>query len=193
PPSPRALSLKKDAFLAALPAFDAVVFSDYGKGGLAQVGEMIETAKAAGIAAFVDPKGSDFSRYRGATILTPNKSEFQAVVGPWQTEDDLRAKAQNLRSALALEALLITRSEEGMSLFTADAVLDLPTHAREVYDVSGAGDTVIATLAACRAARASWEEAARTANLAAGLVVAKLGTATVSPEELTTLFAKDFS
>jgi rfaE bifunctional protein kinase chain/domain len=192
PPSPLALSLKKAAFLEALPHFDAVVFSDYGKGGLAQVGEMIEAARAAGKAAFVDPKGNDFSRYRGAAALTPNKGEFQAVAGHWQTEAELREKAEAMRAALGLEALLITRSEEGMSLFTADAVLDLPTHAREVYDVSGAGDTVIATLAACRAAGASWEAAARTANHAAGLVVGKLGTATVSPGELSTLLQKEF-
>jgi bifunctional ADP-heptose synthase (sugar kinase/adenylyltransferase) len=136
------------------------------------------------VVVMVDPKGEDFSPYAGATVLTPNKSELRRVVGSWKNEEQLTAKAQALREELELSALLLTRSEEGMSLYTADEVLHVHANAREVYDVSGAGDTVIATMAVMLGAGASMPEALATANRAGGIVVGKLGTATVTREEL---------
>ena len=172
-----------------LPAHDLVLLSDYGKGGLRHVGLMIEQARAAGIPVLVDPKGSDFSRYAGATAITPNRNELAAVVGDWSSEDDLARRAQALRNQLQLAGLLLTRSEEGISLFDdSDGVssghLRLPTAALEVYDVTGAGDTVIATLAALMAAGMSLRDAAPHANRAAGIVVSRFGTAAVRYEEL---------
>jgi rfaE bifunctional protein kinase chain/domain len=145
---------------------------------------MIATARAAGKVVMVDPKGDDFSPYKGATVLTPNKSELKRIVGSWNSEEQLVAKAQNLRTELQLDALLLTRSEEGMTLFTADGVFNVQASAREVFDVSGAGDTVIATMAAMLGSGAGWQEAVETANRAGGIVVGKLGTATVTREEL---------
>jgi rfaE bifunctional protein kinase chain/domain len=132
----------------------------------------------------VDPKGDDFSRYSGATVLTPNKSEFKRIMGSWNSEEQLTAKAQQLRNELKLDALLLTRSEEGMTLYTDGAQFHMPADAREVFDVSGAGDTVIATMAAMLGAGVGWEAAVQTANRAGGIVVGKLGTATVTREEL---------
>lgn len=163
---------------------DAVVFSDYGKGCLDEIRAMISRARAAGKQVLVDPKGTDFSRYTGATLITPNESEFAAVVGWWQDDSDLVDRAHKLRTACELDALLVTRSERGMALIQSDQELHIPTLAQEVYDVTGAGDTVIGTLAASLAAGESIEDATRLANLAAGIVVAKLGTATLSAEEL---------
>lgn len=167
-----------------LPAHDIVVFSDYGKGVLDAVSGMISDAKKAGKTTLVDPKGDDFSKYRGATILTPNKSELRQIIGNWKDESELTVKAQNLRESLDLEYLLLTRSEEGMSLYGTDEVLHIPTVAREVFDVSGAGDTVIATLATMIGSGKTIAEAVRIANRAAGIVVGKLGTATITSEEL---------
>ena len=161
-----------------------MLLSDYAKGGLTHVQPMIEAARAAGKAVLVDPKGSDYERYRGATILTPNRSELQQVVGEWRSEEDLTARAQNLRESLSLEALLLTRSEEGMTLFTESGALHVPAQAREVYDVSGAGDTVIATLAASLSAGLPLPQAVVLANRAGSIVVGKLGTATVDYTEL---------
>ncbi len=163
---------------------DLVILSDYGKGGLAHIEAMIERARAAGKPVLVDPKGDDYSRYRGATMLTPNRGELRQVAGRWRDEADLTAKAQALRADLAVDALLITRSEEGMSLYTADGALTIGAQAREVFDVSGAGDTVIATLGVLMAAGAPMADAVRVANEAAGVVVGKLGTAVVQPSEL---------
>ena len=173
-----------DAYTGLLPRYDAVVLSDYGKGGLAHIAAMIEAARAAGKPVLVDPKGEDYSRYAGATLVTPNRAELRAVVGRWRDEADLTERAQRLRRELALPALLLTRSEEGMSLYTDDGVWSVPAQAREVYDVSGAGDTVIAVLAAMLAAGADLRTAVATANRAGGIVVGKLGTSTVSREEL---------
>jgi rfaE bifunctional protein kinase chain/domain len=145
---------------------------------------MIEQAKARGVPVLVDPKGEDYARYHGATLLTPNRPEFRQVAGSWRTEAELAAKAQRMRADLALGALLITRAEEGMSLFTDAGAINIPAEAREVYDVSGAGDTVIATLGALLGARAELESAVRIANQAGGIVVGKLGTAVVHPDEL---------
>ena len=145
---------------------------------------MIAAARAAGKPVLVDPKGEDYRRYRGATLLTPNRSEFRQVAGTWSDDAMLAEKAQRMRAELGLEALLVTRSEEGMTLFDADGMHHQPTHAREVYDVSGAGDTVIAAIGVMLACGAALPEAMRVANRAAGIVVGKLGTAVVHPEEL---------
>ena len=131
----------------------------------------------------VDPKGDEWGKYAGATVITPNRSELKQVVGSWRSDEELAAKARKLRGDLGLEALLVTRSEEGMTLF-ADETYHQPALAREVFDVSGAGDTVIATLAVMIAAGADWAEAIRVANIAAGIVVGKLGTAVVARQEL---------
>lgn len=171
-------------FERELPLHDVVLFSDYGKGGLTHIHRMIELARAAGKPVLVDPKGSDYARYAGATVITPNRAELAQVVGTWRTEAELREKAQALRERLQLQALLLTRSEEGMSLFEASQVTDAPAQAREVYDVTGAGDTVIATVAACMAAGLPMSEAMQHANRAGGIVVGKFGTATVTYEEL---------
>jgi rfaE bifunctional protein kinase chain/domain len=183
-PSHEVLATKLADYERTLPDCDVVVVSDYGKGGLAHIERMIELASARGTPILVDPKGEDFSRYRGATMLTPNRAEFKQVSGAWRSEAELVAKAQAMRADLAVQALLITRSEEGMSLFTDAGALNIPAQAREVYDVSGAGDTVIATLGVLLGARADVESAVRIANKAAGIVVGKLGTAVVHPDEL---------
>jgi rfaE bifunctional protein kinase chain/domain len=183
-PSHEILASKLADYERTLPDFDVVVLSDYGKGGLAHIARMIELARAHGTRVLVDPKGEDYLRYRGATMLTPNRVEFREVAGGWRNEAELATKAQTLRSELSLEALLITRAEEGMSLFTDAGALHIPAQAREVFDVSGAGDTVIATLGVLLGAGAEFASAVRIANQAAGIVVGKLGTAVVHPDEL---------
>lgn len=183
-PGQRALDLKLAGFDEHVGQADVVILSDYGKGGLAQVDQMIARARALGKPVLVDPKGDDFVRYRNATLITPNRGEFREVVGRWHDESDMTARAQQLRQSLALQALLVTRSEEGMTLFEAGGVTHVPTVAQEVYDVSGAGDTVIAVLGVMLAGGCSLTEAVRWANKAAGIVVGKLGTAVVHPEEL---------
>ncbi|MGO4381642.1 D-glycero-beta-D-manno-heptose-7-phosphate kinase [Pseudoduganella sp. RAF19] len=184
PPSDTVLRNKLVQYKTLLPDYNVVVLSDYNKGSLVNVADMIATARAEGKVVMVDPKGDDFSRYAGATVLTPNKSELKRIVGSWSSEDQLTTKAQNLRAELSLDALLLTRSEEGMTLYTADDRFHIPADAREVFDVSGAGDTVIATMAAMLGAGASWNDAVQTANRAGGIVVGKLGTATVTRDEL---------
>ena len=183
-PSHEVLRAKLKEFAERLPECDAVVFSDYGKGGLTHIGEMIQLARAAGKVVLVDPKGDDYSAYRGATIITPNRSERREVVGRWRDEADLEHRAMELREHLELGALLVTRSEEGMSLFLPGRTIHEKAVAREVFDVSGAGDTVIATLAVMAAYGADWADAIHVANVAAGVVVGKLGTAVVTREEL---------
>ncbi|MES1943270.1 bifunctional heptose 7-phosphate kinase/heptose 1-phosphate adenyltransferase [Salinisphaera sp. PC39] len=174
----------RQSFDAALSDAGAVICSDYGKGTLAGVADLIAAARAAGKPVLVDPKGTDWSRYRGASLITPNLSEFEAVVGEVADDAALAARAHELRRDIELEALLVTRSERGMSLFEGDGDTHLPAQAQEVFDVTGAGDTVIALLAAGLAAGQTLPEAAQLANLGAGVVVAKLGTATVSVAEL---------
>jgi len=183
-PTDTVLRDKLQQYKALLPDYDVIVLSDYAKGSLVNVADMIATARAAGKVVMVDPKGEDFTRYSGATVLTPNKSEFKRIVGSWNSEEQLSAKAQQLRADLKLDALLLTRSEEGMTLYTDGAQFHMPADAREVFDVSGAGDTVIATMAAMLGAGVGWQEAVQTANRAGGIVVGKLGTATVTREEL---------
>ncbi len=183
-PSHEILASKLAEYERLLPDCDIVVLSDYGKGGLAHITTMIERARAAGKRVLVDPKGDDWARYRGATLITPNRAEFRDVAGRWRDEYEMAAKAQALRAELELEALLVTRSEEGMSLYTADGATTFPARAREVFDVSGAGDTVIATVGVMLGAGAPLTVAVQIANEAAGVVVGKLGTAVVLPHEL---------
>jgi len=173
-----------DSFKVLLSKVQIVILSDYGKGGLNHIRQMIEHARQVGVPVLIDPKGSDYSRYKGATLITPNRAELAMVTGSWSSEEELRSKAQRLREELDLKALLLTRSEEGMTLYTADGELTVPAQAREVFDVSGAGDTVIAVTAAMLAAGADLQEAVRIANRAGGIVVGKLGTASVSYKEL---------
>ena len=163
----------------------AVVLSDYGKGALSEVTELISVCREAGIPVLVDPKGRDFTKYRGASLITPNQSEFEAVAGVCETDDELVQHARGMIDDLDLSALLITRSEKGMLLLESGGEpLFLSTQAREVYDVTGAGDTVIATLAGALASGQDLASAAALANLAAGLVVRKIGVASVTPGEL---------
>lgn len=183
-PSDAILRDKLTQFTALVPDYDVVVLSDYAKGSLVNVREMILSARALGKKVLVDPKGDDFTRYAGASILTPNRAEFRHVVGAWRNEEQLTEKAQQLRNALELDALLVTRSEDGMTLYSEHEVIHMPAQAREVYDVSGAGDTVIATLAVMLAAGQSMAQAVAVANRAGGIVVGKLGTATVTGKEL---------
>jgi rfaE bifunctional protein kinase chain/domain len=183
-PGHEVLLNKLNDFERMLAQTDVVILSDYGKGGLKHIGQMIALARAAGKPVLVDPKGEDYGRYRGATLLTPNRSEFRQVAGGWRDEAELAHKAERLRAELDIDALLVTRSEEGMSLYRAAGALHEPARAREVYDVSGAGDTVIATLGAMLAVGADYAQAMQVANVAAGIVVGKLGTAVVQREEL---------
>lgn len=163
---------------------DAVIFSDYGKGGLSHLRQMMKLSSAAGLKILIDPKGSDYSEYHGATTLTPNREEFAQVAGVWSDESDFELRGFSLRDRLHLGSLLVTRSEEGMSLFLGSRHIRILTRAREVFDVSGAGDTVIATMATAMAAGMDIESAARLANIAAGIVVGKAGTIPIELDEL---------
>jgi len=183
-PEAEVLAAHFQEYRMLLDSHDLVVLSDYGKGGLAHILHMIESARAAGRPVVVDPKGDDYSRYAGATMITPNRAELREVVGRWRDEADLERRAQKLRTELGLQALLLTRSEEGMSLYTDGGAWSVPAQAREVFDVSGAGDTVIAVLAAMMAVGLDLQQAVTLANRAGGIVVGKLGTATVTREEL---------
>src|SRR3954463_8405965 len=183
-PGHEVLMSKLADFEARLQNADLVILSDYGKGGLKHIERMIASARAARKAVLVDPKGDDYARYRGATLLTPNRSEFREVAGSWKSEAELTRKAHALRRRLKVDALLITRSEEGMTLYRQGTRFHVPAQAREVYDVSGAGDTVIATLGVTLARGETLESAVSLANRAAGIVVGKFGTAVVRPEEL---------
>ena len=183
-PSREVLREKLADYARMLDACDVVLLSDYGKGGLAHIAEMIGAARARGKTVLVDPKGDDFSPYRGATMVTPNKTELREVVGRWRSEEDLFDRAQTLRREFGLQALLVTRSEEGMSLFEDGGVHHERALARELIDVSGAGDTVIAALGVMLGAGANLHQAMRIANHAAGIVVGKLGAAVAHPDEL---------
>lgn len=183
-PDHEVLTQALDAFEQQLPRHDAVLFSDYGKGGLTHITRMIELAHAAGKPVLVDPKGSDYARYAGATVITPNRGELAQVVGAWRSEAQLLERAQALRTRLGVGSLLLTRSEDGMSLFDEHGAVHQPAQTREVFDVTGAGDTVIATMAVLLAAGLSAREAMPHANRAGGLVVGKFGTASVSHAEL---------
>lgn len=172
-------------FRSALADCSVVILSDYGKGTLADAPDLIAAARAAKKAVLVDPKGSDYRPYAGATLLTPNMSEFEAVVGRCRNEAEIVEKGEKLRRDLNLDALLVTRSEHGMTLLQPGMPpLHLPTEAREVFDVTGAGDTVIATLGAALAAGHDFAHASRLSNVAAGVAVGKIGTATVTVPEI---------
>jgi rfaE bifunctional protein kinase chain/domain len=164
--------------------YHAVLFSDYAKGTLRDVERMIALARARGLKVLVDPKGRDYGRYRGADVITPNRAELQAVVGPWSDEHDLQRRAFDLCAALDVGALLLTRSEEGMTLFERGRVLHVPAQQVEIADVTGAGDTVIAVVAMMVAADLPLDEAVRVANRAGGLAVTKFGTASLSATEV---------
>ncbi len=183
-PNHEVLTRMLDQFEAALPEHDVVLFSDYGKGGLTHVARMIEQARALGKPVLIDPKGSDWTRYASATVITPNRAELAQVVGAWTSEEDLHRRAEVLRARFDLDSLLVTRSEEGMSVFDARGEDRVHAQAREVFDVTGAGDTVIATMAALMACGLSVREAMPWANKAGGIVVGKFGTATTTADEL---------
>jgi D-glycero-beta-D-manno-heptose-7-phosphate kinase len=183
-PPPTSLGHLMEGFEQEVKGCEAVLFSDYGKGGLSQLPRMIELARAAGKPVLVDPKGNDYERYRGASVITPNRAELAQAVGGWSDEPTLHKRARALREQIGVGALLVTRAEEGMSLFDEQGHLHVPTEAREVFDVTGAGDTVIATLAAMLAAGVELRTAVVHANKAAGIVVSRFGTASVTYEEL---------
>ena len=183
-PSREVLASKLADFKAGLSRCNVVILSDYGKGGLAHIQQMIKLGRAAGKKVLVDPKGDDYARYKGAHILTPNLVELREVVGTWKSDADLERRAQRLRKRLGAEALLLTRGADGMTLFRDARTVHVKAEKREVYDVSGAGDTVIATLATMLAAGVALESAVRIANRAGGIKVTKLGTAVVTRKEL---------
>ena len=183
-PDHEILSNMLERFGELLAEHDVVLFSDYGKGGLAHIPKMIRLAQAAGKPVLIDPKGTDWSRYSGATVITPNRAELAQVLGSWQDEASLGGKVEALLAQLQLKALLLTRSEDGMSLFEAGRAISVPAQAREVADVTGAGDTVIATLALMVACGLDLQQAMAWANKAGGLVVAKFGTASLTYDEL---------
>jgi D-glycero-beta-D-manno-heptose-7-phosphate kinase len=183
-PSREVLASKLADFKRELHRCEVVILSDYGKGGLAHIAQMIRLGRAAGKKVLVDPKGDDYSRYKGAHLLTPNLAELREVIGSWKSEADLERRAQKLRKQLGLEALLLTRGGEGMTLYRDARTVHVKADKREVYDVSGAGDTVIATLATMLAAGVALEPAVRIANRAGGIKVTKLGTAVVTRKEL---------
>ena len=172
------------AALNQIKSAKTVVFSDYKKGALLRINELLVAAHEHNALTLVDPKGNNYSPYAGATVITPNKTELAAVMGSWKSESELLQKAETLRSELKLDKLLLTRSEEGMTLFDSEGYLNFPTEAREVFDVSGAGDTAIATLALMLTEGKDWRTAVQTANRAAGIVVGRFGTAAVSTEDL---------
>ncbi len=174
-----------DRYLQQLPQSNVVILSDYGKGGLGYLREMIAAARNADVPVVVDPKGEDYSGYRGATLITPNRREFEMVAGRFRDNAELESKARAMAEALDLGGILVTRGEEGMSLIERQGrILHAPAHAREVFDVTGSGDTVIATIGCAYAVGAALEDAAQLANVAAGIVVGKLGAATASPAEI---------
>lgn len=185
PPDHEVLLGVLDDYELGLDNANIVVLSDYGKGGLLHIDRMIQMARARNIPILVDPKGRDFSRYRGASLLTPNRKEFVDAWGEWQDEKQLQTSAAELMRSLEIDALLLTRSEEGMTLFRRDGSSShQPTQAQEVFDVSGAGDTVIAALAAAMGSGLGDEQAIHLATAAAGIVVGKLGVATASLAEI---------
>jgi D-beta-D-heptose 7-phosphate kinase/D-beta-D-heptose 1-phosphate adenosyltransferase len=184
-PMPSGSSELTKSLVENLASANAVVLSDYGKGSLTDIVAMITACRDAGVPVFIDPKGSDFEKYRGATAITPNQGEFEGVAGRCTNEEDLVSRAREMLERLDLSALLVTRSEKGMLLIEgSDEPLFLSARAREVFDVTGAGDTVIAVLAGALAAGESLSSAAALSNLAAGLVVGKIGVASVTPSEL---------
>jgi rfaE bifunctional protein kinase chain/domain len=183
-PDHEVLSSMLNDYQRVLPEHDAVLFSDYGKGGLTHIPQMIAIARQAGKPVLVDPKGSDYGRYAGATVITPNREELAQVIGPWSSEEQLHERAQKLRDAQRFGAILLTRSGEGISLFDERGHLQVPGLAREVFDVTGAGDTVIAVLSVLMACGVSLRDALPVVNRAGAIVVGKFGAANLGYEEL---------
>jgi rfaE bifunctional protein kinase chain/domain len=174
-----------DHYLKHVSEYDVVILSDYGKGGLGYIQEMIHAARSAAKPVMVDPKGRDYSGYRGATLITPNRKEFELVAGHFHDNTDLVKRASAMATELELDGVLVTRGEEGMSLIERNGrALHMPARAREVFDVTGAGDTVIAAIGCAYAVGGATEDALHLANVAAGIVVGKLGAATATPEEI---------
>lgn len=190
-PSDEILAQCLQDYKHAIANAQVVVLSDYGKGGLTHVATMIEIAKQQGVPVIIDPKGDNYSRYKGATLITPNMKEFEAVAGKSHSEEAFVAKAHALRAELELDYLLVTRSEKGMSLFCRDgSQVDSPAAALEVYDVSGAGDTVISLMALVMVSDFSDEQRLTLANAVAGIVVGKLGTAVATIDEVISKLAE---
>ncbi|MEW6331741.1 MAG: D-glycero-beta-D-manno-heptose-7-phosphate kinase [Pseudomonadota bacterium] len=174
-----------DNYLKHVAEYDAVIISDYGKGGLGYIQEMIQAARGASRPVVIDPKGDDYSGYRGASLITPNRKEFEQVAGRFRDNADLERRAAQLVQDLDLGGILVTRSEEGMSLMQRNGkMLHIKARAREVFDVTGAGDTVIAAIGCAWAVGSGLDDAVQLANVAAGIVVGKLGAATASPAEI---------
>lgn len=184
PPTKEILLAGLARFDTLLPDSSVVLLSDYAKGGLTHVSSMISKARESGKHVLIDPKGSDWERYRGASLITPNRAELREVIGGWSSESVLAERVRQLRESLDVGALLLTRSEEGMTLFADAEPVHVPTAARDVFDVSGAGDTVIATVAAMLGAGLPLLEAIVHANSAAGIVVGKVGTSPIGYDEL---------
>ncbi len=184
-PDEQTLQNLEQQYSQLLDQHDIVVLSDYAKGVLKYCEPLIRLARERNLSVLVDPKGDEYHRYIGASLISPNRVEMQQAVGKWKSEEELTESAQRLRQQLQLEALLITRSEQGMTLYTDAGRFHVDAAAHEVFDVSGAGDTVLATMAVTRAAGMDWHESVEWANKAGGIVVGKLGTSIVSAEELT--------
>lgn len=183
-PTQHSLNNLYETLADLIPAHDIIVLSDYAKGVLKYVDSIIAMARQHGVTVLVDPKGDNYQSYAHANLLTPNQSEMKQAVGSWRSEEELTDKAQALRQELSLDALLVTRSEKGMTLFDETGRHHVDAQAKEVFDVSGAGDTVIATMAVMRAAGLPWSESIKWANRAGGIVVAKVGTSLVTADEL---------
>ncbi len=183
-PSNHALESKRSHFSQCLEDHDVVIFSDYRKGALERVQELLQLTRQSGKLSVVDPKGRSFARYAGANILTPNRSELAEVVGGWESDEEMNGKAESVRADLDLDALLLTMSEQGLRLFREGDRLHRTAQAKEVYDVSGAGDTVVAALAVARGIGEPWERAIDFANAAAGIVVSRLGTSVATLDEV---------
>ncbi len=191
-PDHGSLDAVRSHFDELLSDHDVIVFSDYQKGVLDQISYLIEAVRDAGKPVVIDPKGDDYDRYTGATVITPNRMELATVAGAWKSEADMNAKAEALRVHLGLEKLLLTMSEQGMRLFGDDGILSRAPQAREVYDVSGAGDTVVASVAVMRGIGASWEDTVDFANTAGGIVVGKLGTSCATLDEVLAALPEKF-
>jgi len=183
-PSRETLQTKRIEFEKLVDAADIVVFSDYLKGTLSQVADLITIAQQYGKPILVDPKGRDYQRYVGATVATPNRAELADVIGPWASSEEMDQKAEVLRAELGLDALVVTMSEQGMKVYLPNRIIHQPAQVREVFDVSGAGDTVIAALSIMFALTRDWEIAIAFANMAGGVAVGKLGTSAVHLDEV---------
>lgn len=181
---PHASAAVTAAAITAISMADAVIVSDYAKGCLCDARAIVRAARQYGKPVVIDPKGADWRQYFGASVVTPNRSEAEAALGAWVGDGDLARRAHQIRNELSIEAVLVTLSERGMILFDAEGTLHVPAEARQVYDVTGAGDTVVAVLGVLLAAGMNLREAVPIANRAAGIVVGRLGTSSVTAADL---------